>query len=69
MDESWWQFEAWLAQHRPEGAESLNPPASDERIVKLERNLGVKLPADFVAGLLYGRYTYSAEYGGLVDVA
>ncbi|KIA79232.1 molybdenum cofactor biosynthesis protein MoeA [Chromobacterium piscinae] len=51
MDELWRQFEAWLAEHWPDGLASLNPPASDAQIAELVRQLGVTLPADYVACL------------------
>ncbi|AVG14979.1 molybdenum cofactor biosynthesis protein MoeA [Chromobacterium vaccinii] len=51
MDELWRQFEAWLAEHWPDGLASLNPPASDAQIAELERQLGAKLPADYVVCL------------------
>ncbi|ERS04590.1 hypothetical protein Q673_18310 [Marinobacter sp. EN3] len=51
MEQTWKKFEEWLAQHWPEGLSRLNPPATDEQISELERQLEIKLPLDFVACL------------------
>lgn len=36
MQTHWTQFEAWLAEHWPEGLAGLNPPATDQEIADLE---------------------------------
>ena len=46
MQTHWTQFEAWLAEHWPEGLAGLNPPATDQEIADLEQALGVVLPPD-----------------------
>ena len=51
MKELWDQFERWLRDNWPDGLSDLNPPATDEEIEELERELGVRLPEDFIACL------------------
>src|SRR5436190_3583217 len=65
MEELWRQFEAWLSTNWPEGLRQLNPPATSEQISELEKQLGVKLPADFVACLKV--HNGQSEYGGLFE--
>ncbi len=67
MHQTWKTFDAWLAQHWPEGLASLNPPASDEQIARLEAALGVRLPADYVACLKV--HDGQHGYAGLIDGA
>ena len=37
MQTHWTQFEAWLAEHWPEGLAGLNPPATDQEDRKSTR--------------------------------
>lgn len=48
MTNHWERLEAWLKANNPALLADLNPPASDFDIQNLERQLGVKLPTDFV---------------------
>jgi cell wall assembly regulator SMI1 len=48
MKNNWIALESWLSANWPEGLTSLNPPATDKQISDLERELGFRLPADFV---------------------
>lgn len=47
----WTRFEGWLSEHWPDGLASLNPPATDEQIQRLQEALGRTLPDDYVACL------------------
>lgn len=42
-------FDTWLTEHLPEAADSLNPHADDDGWARVEDELGVRLPADFIA--------------------
>ena len=44
MNDLWGKFDRWLEVHFPEGYQSLNPGASEEEILKLELEIGFKLP-------------------------
>lgn len=48
MKELWEQVEQYLKAHQPEALKSLAPPATDNEITNLEKELGVTLPKDFV---------------------
>lgn len=67
MHDSWKKLESWLAENWPEGLTALNPPASAEQISKLERQLEVKLPEDFVSCLKVhnGQSGYSPILDGM----
>jgi cell wall assembly regulator SMI1 len=67
MEQTWQKFETWLANNWPEGLTSLNPPASDEQISRLEAQLGATLPADFVACLKVhnGQNGFSSVFDGV----
>jgi cell wall assembly regulator SMI1 len=62
----WNQFEAWLAEHWPDGLAALNGPATETEIVELEDALGVRLPSDFAACLRIHN-GQSDTAGGLFD--
>lgn len=51
IDAIWKDIEAWLAEHAPDRAAELRPGASDAAIEALEKKIGHKLPADYVASL------------------
>ncbi|MGB3879375.1 MAG: SMI1/KNR4 family protein [Diaphorobacter nitroreducens] len=51
MKKQWGRLEAWLRSNNPALLADLNPPASDADIQKLELQLGVELPTDFVGCL------------------
>lgn len=51
MKQLWQQLENHLSTHNPELLADLNPPATDAQIRELEKTIGIKLPADFVACL------------------
>ena len=42
-------FDTWLTEHLPEAADSLHPHADDDGLARVEDELGVRLPADFIA--------------------
>ncbi len=67
MQTHWTQFEAWLAEHWPEGLAGLNPPATDQEIADLEQALGVVLPPDYVACLKVHNGQRADFYGGMFD--
>jgi cell wall assembly regulator SMI1 len=48
MKMQWDRLESWLKIYNPALFADLNPPASDADIQKLEKQLGVDLPTDFV---------------------
>ncbi|WP_375576326.1 SMI1/KNR4 family protein [Paracidovorax oryzae] len=48
MKKQWDRLEAWLKANDPVLLADLNPPASDADIQKLEQQIGVKLPTDFI---------------------
>ncbi len=47
----WRRLERFASQHMPGLVAELNGPASSEAITRLEKELGFKLPADFVSSL------------------
>lgn len=68
MNELWKQFEDWLSIHWPDGLAALNPPATGEEIVSLERAIGARLPQDLV-DCLKVHNGQSEMAGGLFDNA
>jgi cell wall assembly regulator SMI1 len=47
IDSAWARIEQWLTENVPALGSGLAPGASEERIAKAERELGIALPADF----------------------
>ncbi len=66
MNSQWTRFEEWLSEHWPAGLASLNPPATDEQIARLETALGCKLPDDYVSCLKIHN-GQDTNVGGLFD--
>jgi cell wall assembly regulator SMI1 len=66
MHSLWTRFEVWLAEHWPEGLASLNAPATDEQIVRLQEALGLTLPDDYVACLKIHN-GQAADVGGMFE--
>ncbi|WP_353941636.1 SMI1/KNR4 family protein [Streptomyces sp. HUAS MG91] len=51
VPEAWGRIEAWLSAHAPVTYATLRPPVDPEEIAAVERELGLRLPDDFVAVL------------------
>lgn len=51
MQQLWNRLENFLHENHPEILQDLAPPATDAKIAELEKNIGVKLPDDFIACL------------------
>jgi cell wall assembly regulator SMI1 len=51
MKDRWKILEKHLEAHEPEVLSDLNPPATDADITTLQAELGLRLPADFIACL------------------
>jgi cell wall assembly regulator SMI1 len=66
MHSLWTRFEVWLAEHWPEGLASLNAPATDEQIARLQEALGLTLPDDYVACLKIHN-GQAANVGGIFE--
>lgn len=66
MSSAWSRFEAWLAEHWSEGRAALNPPATEEQLVQLEKTLGLKLPQDYM-DCLKVHNGQNLDVGGLFD--
>jgi cell wall assembly regulator SMI1 len=49
--QSWTRIEAWLKENAPPIRKSLRPPGKDGALEKLQRKLGLSLPADFVQSI------------------
>ncbi|MYW69656.1 hypothetical protein GTY65_37170 [Streptomyces sp. SID8379] len=48
---SWDRIEAWLREHAPSTYATLRPPVEADRVAAVERDLELRLPADFTAVL------------------
>ncbi len=66
MIEIWKKFENWLSENWTEGFSDLNSPANDKDILKLESDLNVKLPNDFIECLKIHNGQGNMA-GGLID--
>ena len=77
INECWSNIEKWLSENASTIFSSLNPPATDEQLSKIESYYKVKLPADLIAlykahngqdttktvNLFYGQQFLSIEQG------
>jgi cell wall assembly regulator SMI1 len=72
VDTSWTRIEAWLSRYAPGFRAALNPPADRDVIQRVEREIGVELPADLVAwwrgadGVDHNRVTSPRHLGDLI---
>lgn len=66
IKQKWNLFESWLSINWDEGLKHLNPPATDNDILKLEKTLNVKLPDDYIACLKIHN-GQDEDVGGIFD--